>query len=331
MNLRSGVTTQSLKTKPKRTKKDHVTNKCTMDVSNLETSLKKMLTDFKEDLTKQIGEMHTDIGKISSETTRIRQDLKDIRQSLGEAQSHIEEAEQRIHQLEERECDTLHMLKQLSKDQKEMAEKLEYLENKSRQFNIRIYGVKEGLEGEDAIGFITSLLAEKLEIAPEIIQIAAAHRSLGPKPTREDAAPRSLVVRFAQWNTRQKILRAAWNKKEITIEERRIYLSPDFSNKIHKERSRLFQLRKLLKQKNVNSHIIYPSRLKVFMEGNTTTYDSFEEAQSSLRDLGLLEGGDYAVRDTSVNAGSFEKVKTARHSQQSGAAPRSSSDIRPKK
>ncbi|CAL1580584.1 unnamed protein product [Knipowitschia caucasica] len=80
-----------------------------------------------------------------------------------------------------------------------MSEKLEYLENQSRQNNIRIYGVKEGLEGDDIIGFV---LAEKLEILPENIQIAATHRSLGQRPTGENVAPRSMVVRFIQWNMR---------------------------------------------------------------------------------------------------------------------------------
>lgn len=39
-----------------------------------------------------------------------------------------------------------------------MNEKVEYLENHSRQNNIQIYQVKEGAEGDDAVGFIRSLL-----------------------------------------------------------------------------------------------------------------------------------------------------------------------------
>lgn len=39
-----------------------------------------------------------------------------------------------------------------------MNEKVEYLENHSRQNNIQIYQVKEGAEGDDAVGFIGSLL-----------------------------------------------------------------------------------------------------------------------------------------------------------------------------
>lgn len=66
----------------------------------------------------------------------------------------IGEAEQRINQLEEREVTTNVTVKHLLQEQKKMNEKLEYLENKSRQNNIRIYRVREGAEGDDAVGFI---------------------------------------------------------------------------------------------------------------------------------------------------------------------------------
>lgn len=54
-----------------------------------------------------------------------------------------------MNQLQEREDFTKKMLQTLVKEQREMSEKLEYLENKSRQ----IYVVKRGLEGNDLIGF----------------------------------------------------------------------------------------------------------------------------------------------------------------------------------
>lgn len=87
------------------------------------------------------------------------------------------------------------------KEQKEMSEKVEYLENKSRQNNICIYGIQEGLETNDTIGFVTTLLTEKLDIPPDIIQIVAVHRSMAQRPAR-DATPRSMVICFMQWNTR---------------------------------------------------------------------------------------------------------------------------------
>lgn len=290
MNLRSGTTTQKFVRKTK-TKKGHVANECTMAGSDMEKNLKSMLTEFKDDISKQIGGLRADVGKMTTEMIQMREELKGIRSDLREVQDNVKEAEQRINNLEEREDATTVLLKKLVKEQKEMSEKIEYLENKSRQNNIRVYGIQEGLEANDIIGFVTTLLTEKLDTPLDMIQIVAAHRSSAQRPAR-DAAPRSMVVRFMQWNTRQRVLQAAWSKKEIRIGETRIYFSQDFPSKIQKERSRYFQLRKVLKERNVKSHITYPSKLRVFMDGNAVTYSTLEEADSDLRSKGILQSGD---------------------------------------
>lgn len=235
-----------------------------------------VLLTFKDDISKQIGGLSEDVGKMTTEMIQMREELKGIRCDLREAQDNVKEAEQRINKLEEREDATTVLLKKLVKEQKEMSEKIEYLENKSRQNNIRIYGIQEGLETNDIIGFVTTLLIEKLDISPDTIQIVAAHRSLAQR----------------QLNTRQRVLQAAWSKKEIRIGESRIYFSQDFPSKIQKERSRYSQLRKVLKGTNVKSHITYPSKLRVFIDGNAVTYGTLEEAESDLRSKGILQSGD---------------------------------------
>lgn len=67
------------------------------------------------------------------------------------------------------------------------------------------------------------------------------------------------------------------------FEETRIYFSQDYTSKTQQERSRYNPLRKLLKEKNVKTHLIYPSKLKVFGEGGSTTYGTPEEAEDEDR------------------------------------------------
>lgn len=47
-----------------------------------------------------------------------------------------------------------------------------------------------------------------------------------------------------------------------------------------------------MKEKNVKSHIIYPSELRVFMDGTAVTYGTLEEADLDLRNKGILRSGD---------------------------------------
>lgn len=54
---------------------------------------------------------------------------------------------------------------------------------------------------------------------------------------------RSIVVRFLIWETRQKVLHAAWDsKRKIVYGDRQIYFDQDYLFKLQKERSQYAQL-----------------------------------------------------------------------------------------
>lgn len=169
----------------------------------------------------------------------------------------VSAAEERINNMEERETTNIKALTYLLQQEKHMAEKLEYLENKSRQNNIRIHQVKEEAEGTDMVNFLKVLLSEKLEIPAAQLNIVAAHRSYQRKSTQSHTAPRSIIVKFLTWDVRQKVLRAAWAKKIITHEDSRIYFDQDYSSKIQKERSQYAAIRRELREKGLRSHFIY--------------------------------------------------------------------------
>ncbi|KAK7896147.1 hypothetical protein WMY93_021472 [Mugilogobius chulae] len=280
MDLRSRKTKLKPLSAPKTKKTPCLTSTPQNMETSLETSLKTMLSEFKEEITSQIKEVRTDLERYSAEMKSLRQDVNEMRCELSEA-------EQRIHQLETREGETSKNMKHMQQEQAKMIEKLEYLENKSRQNNIRIYQVKEGLEGNDVTGLIVKILKETLGIPTEEIIINAAHRSLAQKPPPEKT-PRSLVVRFQEWRMRQRVLQAAWAKKEIVFGGNRIYFSQDFSAKTQADRSRYGPIRKQLRDKDVKSHILFPAKLRVIMNDNVTIYKSPEEAVASLTELGIL-------------------------------------------
>ncbi|CAL9690926.1 unnamed protein product [Knipowitschia caucasica] len=300
MNLRSGPVEQNQPSALKKKKTPRETNAAEM--ASLETSLKTMLTEFKEDIVGQIKEVRGDLEAYATEMKTLREDFNGIRKDLTMA-------EQRIDELETRERDTNITIEQLQKEQQQMSEKLDYLESKSRQNNIRIYQVKEGLEGNEMTSFILNLLKESLGIPTEEIIINAAHRSLTQRPTSGNAAPRSIIIRFQEWRMRQKVLQAAWSKKEIVVGGNRIFFSQDFSCKIQAERSRYSALRKQLRQKNVKSHIVYPAKLRVFLDGNETIYSSLEDASRNLKKIGLLDQGEPVTQETEAGHAPFKKVR----------------------
>lgn len=316
MNLRSGTVAQETPREKLKKKKSSVTEE-TMADKKLEQSLKAMLTDFKEEISKQIAELRQDFGTFSNELKQVRADVTEIRTGLEEANGDIKEAEQRIHELEERETRANETIEWLKQEQKRMNERLEHLENKACQNNIRIYNIKEGTEGGNMAGFIRTFLKEKLMLPPGLLQVEAAYRS--PSKTSQQttgktednaSSPRSIVVRFPNGNIRQEILQTAW-AKNISLDEERVYFSQDFTSKVQKERTRYAPLRRLLKEKNVKSHLRNPAKLKVFGEGEPTIYATPEEAERGLREKGVILATDqcqYEVKRGKAQSVPFQKV-----------------------
>lgn len=99
------------------------------------------------------------------------------------------------------------------------------------------------------------------------------------------------------WDTRQRVLRAAWAKKVIRYEDSRIFFDQDYSSKIQKEGSLYAPIRKELREKGVKSHIIYPSKLKVFGNEGSQTYSSAREAAAALQARGMVSGAQHSQGD----------------------------------
>ena len=66
------------------------------------------------------------------------------------------------------------------------------------------------------VEFVQKLLRETLEVPPTTeLGIERAHRALAPRPSgdREDK-PRSIIIRFLRYTTKEEVLRKAWGKKK---------------------------------------------------------------------------------------------------------------------
>lgn len=75
------------------------------------------------------------------------------------------------------------------------------------------------------VEFVYKLLRDVLEIPPTTsLDIERAHQALAPRPPgdRKDK-PRSIIIRFLRYKTKEDILRKAWGKKMVFINRRLIY------------------------------------------------------------------------------------------------------------
>lgn len=248
--------------------------------SELENNISKQFIGFQsniqEDIKKQLGEMRSDINLKMEETVK---KIEVVSQRLGEA-------EQRVGEVETFSIEVNETLIQMQRTQLELKSKLTELEGHSRRNNIRIYGIKEGAEGTSMIRFVENLIQTELGegTGPNGLGIERAHRALGPKPA-DNAPPRSTIVKFLKYSTKEQIISAAW-KKPITVNGNRVFFDHDYATAVMEKRREYLPIKKVLKEKGIKFRTPM-TKMRVFLDSGTVTYDNADQAGDDLRAKGF--------------------------------------------
>uniref|UniRef100_A0A671RD98 L1 transposable element RRM domain-containing protein n=1 Tax=Sinocyclocheilus anshuiensis TaxID=1608454 RepID=A0A671RD98_9TELE len=185
----------------------------------------KEVTELLKTLKDEIKEFRREFQVFSKDTKQeigeLRNDVKELKGTVGDLKMQIQQVEKRVAEGEEKQTD--------------------YLENESRQNNIRIYRIKEGSEGTDIVGFVERLLKEACGIT-EHLTILQVHRISATKIPNERPQPRSIV-------------------REITYEGNKVYFDQDFTIKILEQRNSSRWMRQKLQEKHIKTHFRYPVKL----------------------------------------------------------------------
>lgn len=230
---------------------------------------------------------------ILQEVREFRQENKEQFESIKEdnlkANTRLDTAEGRIEKVEQRTQNVEKVMKAMLKLHIKQENRIMYLESRSRRENLRIYGVPEGAEeSKTMVTFVENLLGEGLKL-PEVgrdLQIKSAHRSAGPQPP-DDAAPRSIIVKFSSFKTTEEILGMAWQGKGFTWQDKHINLDYDYPPRLVKKRREYAEVRKVLKEKGVQFKDLFPARLRVTHEDGTIIYNTIEDATKDLASRGF--------------------------------------------
>ena len=236
-----------------------------------DVSLAKVLEeirDFRKDIKQHLNE--------------IKGELANVNQKVAEAETRIEMTEDRVQNMEQ-------VLAKMIKVMNQQENKLLDHEGRSRRDNIRIYNVPEGVEGASMLDFVEKLLRDTLELPPTTeLHIERAHRSLAPKPPGEPGdKPRSIIIKFLRYKMKEEILRKAWGKKQVFLNERLIYFDQDYPPAILQKRKEYTEAKRVLKQNKIRFQTPFPAKLRVFYEDETRLYRTAEEASADMKDRGL--------------------------------------------
>ncbi|XP_057692980.1 uncharacterized protein LOC130916340 [Corythoichthys intestinalis] len=212
-----------------------------------------------------------------------------LKEDILKVNVRLDEAENRIERTEERVGNAETAIAEMLKLNTELLNKLLDLDCRSRRENIRIYGVPEGAENDSPSmkQFVEQVLHSGLGLADKELDlnIERAHRSLGPTPPK-GVPPRSILVKFKNFLTKETLLRRAWQGKGFVWNKNHINVDHDYPPMILKKRKEYAEVRKVLKEDRIPFQTLFPARLRVRFKEETKIYDTIEEATDDMAKRG---------------------------------------------
>lgn len=222
------------------------------------SAIQVSIDSFREESRASIASLHTTLNALGQRITSVEEGLNGLDKRLDSVE--LAQAS-------------------LAKVNRELKEKLSYLENYTRRQNIRIMGIKENIEGMKPTEFIANLLMElfgedNFQIS---LPVDRAHRSLAPKPAEGDK-PRPFIVKLHHFQTKERILRLAREKGSLTYKGSRIHIFPDLSPDIDKRRAAFSDCKQLLHALHVKFGMYYPATLQFSHEKKRMKFTDPTEA-----------------------------------------------------
>ncbi|KAJ1132399.1 hypothetical protein NDU88_010713 [Pleurodeles waltl] len=149
----------------------------------------------------------------------------------------------------------------LTKQQKQMAARLEDQEGRMRTNNIRVEGPGEvprvDLFLEDLI--VNHLCPKQLS---NFFSIEQAHGALPPQP-RPRALPRTIIARVFKYRGRDAIFQAAGTHGDLTYENNIVRFFPDFTLQVQRQRQSFEEVKKIQRTKYIRYLMLFLARLRV--------------------------------------------------------------------
>lgn len=285
------------------------------------------LTELLTPIVKQMGVVSNEVREVSQGISDIKKEMKEefavlrrefdcklegISADLKAQSDNMEEAQARIVELEDWQSEAKRELLNMSTQAQRMQEKMTDLEGRSRRNNIRIFGIPEGTEENSANKFLERFLSTELELPEDTpLQIQRAHRALAQKPPPK-ATPRSMVVNFLQFETKELVLSQAWRKK-IHLGEKRIFFDHDYATAVVQKRREYIAIKKILTAKRIRFQTPL-TRMRIHWDSGVKTYDSAGDVMRDMARRGFevavsVEGNVSTGKETNQDQAEWQQVR----------------------
>ena len=251
-------------------------------------------------LERQKGYLESLFSRSDEKLTAIHAQLASLTASLGAIRSDVGTLKTAV----ESNSNTLDDYGQTLQ---ELQVKLADMEDRNRRCNIRIIGLKEGLEGSNAIQFLSRSLPQWFPNLSDVqVEIMRAHRIYSDSAKGNNTDNRTLIFNVLRYTTRQAILQAARRSPPV-VAGRKIRFAPDYSGFTVKRRQAFSPIMDSARAKGLDFFLIYPATLKIKDGPRYRAFTSAKEAEDYVARAALLR--TVAAETTSIAENAVEEAQ----------------------
>ena len=152
--------------------------------------------------------------------------------------------------------------------------RLREINDTMKRSNVRIIGIPEGVEKDRRLEDIADqILNENFPSLGNGTRVRVLEAERTPAKINESRnTARHIIVKFANYNFRQEVLRAARGKRSLTYGGRPIRITSDLSTETWQARKGWQDIFKALNEKNMQPRILYPAKPTFKMDGEIKSF-----------------------------------------------------------
>ena len=187
---------------------------------------------------------------------------------MNNAEERISDMEDRIMEITQAGQQTENQIKNKESNRRDIWDNI-------MQANLCIIGIAEGVEKDKGMEnifeeIITGNFSNLKDTEFKIQEAQRVPDKLNPnRPT-----PRHIIIKMAKVNDKERILKAARKKQNVTCKGTPIRLSADFSTETLQARREWQEIFKVLKGKTMQPRILYPARISFKIEGEIKNFSN---------------------------------------------------------
>ena len=139
--------------------------------------------------------------------------------------------------------------------------------------NIRIIGIPEGEEEQGIEKLFEKVMMENFPnlMREKVTQIQETQRVPSKRNPQRPTA-RHIIIKMAKFQDKDRILKSAREKQEITYKGAQVMLADDLSMEILQARREWQKVFQVMRARDLQPRLLYPARLSIKIEGQIKSF-----------------------------------------------------------